>query len=55
MTQAVSIALNLLYVKLFYNDVAVLGLKTSKRKIVKAFGDYKFQEMLEDASKSYGL
>jgi len=37
--------------QIIYNDVAVLGSDDVKRKIVKAFGETKYQEMLEDASK----
>ena len=37
--------------QVIYNDVSVLSSEDVKRKIVKAFGDDKFEEMLEDASK----
>lgn len=37
--------------QVIYNDVSVLGSEDVKRKIVKAFGDDKYEEMLEDASK----
>ena len=37
--------------QVIYNDVSVLGSADVKRKIVKAFGEDKFEEMLEDASK----
>jgi hypothetical protein len=37
--------------QVIYNDVSVLGSEDVKRKIVKAFGEDKYQEMLEDASK----
>lgn len=37
--------------QVIYNDVAVLGSDDVKRKIVKAFGDAKYEEMLEDASR----
>ena len=37
--------------QVFYNDVSVLGAEDVKRKIVKAFGEDKYEEMLEDASK----
>jgi hypothetical protein len=35
--------------QVIYNDVAVLSSEDVKRKIVKAFGEDKYQEMLEDA------
>ena len=38
--------------QVIYNDVAVLGSDDVKRKIIKAFGEDKYQEMLEDASKA---
>ena len=37
--------------QVIYNDVSVLGSEDVKRKIVQAFGEDKYQEMLEDASK----
>jgi len=37
--------------QVIYNDVSVLGSEDVKRKIVKAFGEDKYEEMLEDASK----
>ena len=37
--------------QVIYNDVAVLSSEDVKRKIINAFGEEKFQEMLEDASK----
>ena len=37
--------------QVFYNDVAVLGSEDVKRKIVKAFGEAKYEEMLEDANR----
>ena len=37
--------------QVIYNDVAVLSSEDVKRKIVKAFGEIKYQEMLEDAEK----
>ncbi len=37
--------------QVIYNDVSVLGSEDVKAKIVKAFGEDKFNEMLEDASK----
>ncbi len=37
--------------QVIYNDVSVLGSEDVKRKIIKAFGEDKFNEMLEDASK----
>ena len=37
--------------QVFYNDVSVLSAEDVKRKIVKAFGEDKYEEMLEDASK----
>ena len=38
--------------QVIYNDVAVLGSDDVKRKIIKAFGEDKYQEMLEDASRA---
>ena len=38
--------------QVIYNDVAVLSSEDVKRKIIKAFGEDKYQEMLEDASKA---
>ena len=35
--------------QVIYNDVSVLGSEDVKRKIVKAFGEDKYNEMLEDA------
>ena len=37
--------------QVIYCDVSVLGAEDVKRKIVKAFGEDKYNEMLEDASK----
>ncbi len=37
--------------QVIYNDVAVLSSEDVKRKIVKAFGEDKYEEMLEDANK----
>ena len=37
--------------QVIYNDVAVLDSEDVKRKIVKAFGEDKYNEMLEDANK----
>ena len=37
--------------QVIYNDVSVLGSEDVRAKIVKAFGEDKFNEMLEDASK----
>ncbi len=37
--------------QVIYNDVAVLSSEDVKRKIVKAFGEDKYNEMLEDANK----
>ncbi len=37
--------------QVIYNDVAVLSSDDVKRKIVRAFGETKYQEMLEDAAK----
>ena len=37
--------------QVIYTDVSVLGSEDVKRKIVKAFGEAKYQEMLEDATK----
>ena len=37
--------------QVIYNDVAVLSSDDVKRKIVKAFGESKYEEMLEDATK----
>jgi hypothetical protein len=38
--------------QVIYNDVAVLSSEDVKRKIIKAFGEDKYQEMLEDASRA---
>jgi len=38
--------------QVIYNDVAVLGTEDVRLKIVKAFGEDKYQEMLEDASRA---
>ena len=38
--------------QVIYNDVAVLGTEDVRLKIVKAFGEDKYNEMLEDASKT---
>ena len=38
--------------QVIYNDVSVLGSEDVKRKIVKDFGEDKYNEMLEDASKA---
>ena len=38
--------------QVIYNDVSVLGTEDVKRKIVKTFGIDKYNEMVEDASKS---
>ena len=38
--------------QVIYNDVAVLGTEDVRLKIVKAFGEDKYNEMLEDASKA---
>ena len=35
--------------QVIYNDVSVLGSEDVKRKIVKAFGEDKYNDMLEDA------
>ncbi len=35
--------------QVIYNDVAVLGTEDVRTKIIKAFGEDKFNEMLEDA------
>ena len=35
--------------QVIYNDVSILGSKDLKDKIVKAFGEDKYDEMLEDA------
>ena len=37
--------------QVIYNDVSVLGTEDVKAKIIKAFGEDKYNEMLEDASK----
>ncbi len=37
--------------QVIYNDVAVLGSEDVKDKIVRAFGEDKYEEMLEDATK----
>ena len=37
--------------QVIYNDVAVLSSEDVKRKIIKAFGEDKYNEMLEDANK----
>ena len=37
--------------QIIYCDVSVLGAEDVKRKIVKDFGEDKYNEMLEDASK----
>ncbi len=37
--------------QVIYNDVSVLGSEDVRAKIVKAFGEDKFEQMLEDASK----
>ncbi len=37
--------------QVIYNDVAVLSSEDVKRKIVKAFGEDKYNEMLEDAMR----
>ena len=37
--------------QVIYTDVSVLNFEDVKRKIVKAFGEDKYNEMLEDASK----
>ena len=37
--------------QVIYTDVSVLGSEDVKRKIVKAFGEAKYNEMLEDATK----
>ena len=37
--------------QVIYCDVSVLGAEDVKRKIVSAFGEDKYEEMLEDASK----
>ena len=37
--------------QVIYNDVSVLGSEDVRAKIVKAIGEDKFNEMLEDASK----
>jgi len=37
--------------QVIYNDVSVLSAEDVKRKIVKAFGEAKYEEMLEDATK----
>ena len=38
--------------QVIYNDVAVLGTEDVRLKIVKAFGEDKYNEMLEDASRA---
>ena len=38
--------------QVIYCDVSVLGAADVKRKIVSAFGEDKYNEMLEDASKA---
>ena len=35
--------------QVIYSDVSVLGAEDVKRKIVKSFGENKYNEMLEDA------
>ena len=35
--------------QVIYNDVSVLGNEDVKRKIIKAFSEDKYEEMLEDA------
>ena len=37
--------------QVIYNDVSVLGSEDVRSKIVKTFGEDKYNEMLEDASK----
>ncbi len=37
--------------QVIYNDVSILGSKDLKDKIVKAFGEDKYDEMLEDARR----
>ena len=37
--------------QVIYCDVSVLSAEDVKRKIIKAFGEDKYNEMLEDASK----
>ena len=37
--------------QVIYNDVSVLSSEDVKRKIISAFGEEKFEEMLEDASR----
>ena len=37
--------------QVIYNDVSVLGSEDVRSKIVKAFGEDKYNEMLEDAQK----
>jgi hypothetical protein len=37
--------------QVIYCDVSVLGAEDVKRKIVKAFGEDKYNEMLEDAQR----
>jgi len=38
--------------QVIYNDVAVLSIEDVRLKIVKAFGEDKYNEMLEDASRA---
>ena len=38
--------------QVIYNDVSVLGTEDLRLKIVKAFGEDKYNEMLEDASRA---
>jgi len=38
--------------QVIYNDVSVLGNEDLRLKIIKAFGEDKYQEMLEDASRA---
>ena len=38
--------------QVIYCDVSVLGAEDVKRKIVSTFGEDKYNEMLEDASKA---
>ena len=37
--------------QVIYNDVSILGSEDLKDKIVKAFGEDKYDEMLEDARR----
>ena len=37
--------------QVIYTDVSVLNFEDVKRKIVKAFGEDKYEEMLEDAMR----